>query len=254
MRDSLAIAMMNQLKAYALTFLLAGFVFPQKSLAADTPPLADQLKEIIEWFTGKFNNAQDVASNPSVPFISMTNCQVQLDGDSGTNGTQNVYLEQSSPVFNRVRFYSFGLGSGAIDLGIRSFINSSSLSGLCDRPPSQRIISQNNLAAAVCSLNLTYQDNSYVGRNEPNGCPTSTGGKVVSNVSIQANSINSLDQIFSSSGQLLVATPVNFQRIATVPESSPLAGLAIAGAGLVFLKRKKQTPVLMMKSVSSKQS
>jgi CpeT/CpcT family (DUF1001) len=167
---------------------------------------------------------------------------VQLAGNE-TNGTKNLYLEQQSAAFNRVRFYSFGLGSGAINLGIRSFINSSSLSGLCDRPASQRMISQNNLAAAVCSLNLTYEPNRYVGNNAPNGCPTSTGGKVVSNVSIQANSINSLDKIFSSSGVLLVNTTIEFRRIAKVPESSPLAGLAIAGAGLLFLKRKKQTGV-----------
>ncbi|MDZ7959473.1 MAG: chromophore lyase CpcT/CpeT [Aulosira sp. DedQUE10] len=245
--------MINQLKAYTLTFLLAGFVFPQKSHAADAPPLSSQIREVVQWFTGKFDNANEVASNPSAPFITMSNCQVQLDGGMGTNGTQNVYLEQQSAVFNRVRFYSFGLGSGAIDLGIRSFINSSSLSGLCDRPASQRIISQNNLAAAVCSLNLTYEPNRYVGNNAPTGCPSSTGGKVVSTVSIQANRVNSLDQIFSSSGQLLVNTPIEFQRIATVPESSPLAGFALAGSGLLFLRWRKQAGVLMMKSVNSKQ-
>ncbi|MBW4559608.1 MAG: chromophore lyase CpcT/CpeT [Mojavia pulchra JT2-VF2] len=245
---------MNQLKAYTLAFLLTGFVFTQPSRAAELPSLSAQIKEVVQWFTGKFDNVNQVATNPSVPLITMTNCQVQLDGNSGTGETQNVYLEQQSPVFNRVRFYSFGLGSGAIDLGIRSFINSSSLSGLCDRPVSQRIISQNNLAAAVCSLDLIYEQNRYVGNNAPTGCPTSTGGKVVSSVSIQANSINSLDQIFSSSGQLLVNTPIEFRRIPTVPESSPLAGLVIAGAGLAFLRRRKQARVLMIKSVNSRQS
>jgi hypothetical protein len=245
---------MNPLKAYTLAFLVTGFVFPQQSQAAELPTLSAQIKEVVKWFTGNFDNANQVASNPSVPSITMTNCQVQLDGSSGTDESQNVYLEQHSAGFNRVRFYSFGLGSGAIDLGIRSFINSSSLTGLCDRPVSERIISQNNLAAAVCSLDLTYEPSRYVGNNAPTGCPSSTGGKVISSVSIQANSINSLDQIFSSSGQLLVNTPIEFRRIATVPESSPLAGLAIAGAGLVFLYRKKQARVPMMKSVNSKLS
>ncbi|MBD2335557.1 PEP-CTERM sorting domain-containing protein [Calothrix sp. FACHB-156] len=243
---------MNQLKAYTLALLLTGFIFPQKSLAADAPPISTQLREVVEWFTGKFNNANDVSSNPSVPFITMNNCQVQLDAGTGINGTQNVYLEQQSTAFNRVRFYSFGLSGSAIDLGIRSFINSSSLAGLCDRPASQRIISQNNLAAAVCSVSLSYEQNRYVGNNAPTGCPTSTGGKVLSSVSIQANSIDSLDQIFSSSGQLLVNTPISFQRTAAVPESSPLAGLAIAGAGLLFLRQKKQVRVLV-KSENSKQ-
>lgn len=235
----------NQLKAYTLALLLTGFVFPKNSLAADVPPISNQLREVVQWFTGRFNNAKDVASNPSVPFITMNNCQVQLDTDTGLNATQNVYLEQQSVAFNRVRFYSFGLSGSAIDLGIRSFINSSSLTGLCDRRASQRIISQNNLAAAVCSVSLAYEQNRYVGNNAPTGCPTSTGGKVVSSVSIQANSINSLDQIFSSSGQLLVNTPISFQRTAEVPESSPLVGLAIAGAGLLFLRHKKQVGVLV---------
>ncbi|MDZ8053042.1 MAG: CpcT/CpeT family chromophore lyase [Aulosira sp. ZfuVER01] len=244
--------MMNRVKAYTLTFLVAGFVFPQQSRAAEVQPLSAQIQEVVQWFTGRFNNVTQVASNPSVPFITMNNCQVQLDGATGTDTTQNVYLEQNSAGFGRVRFYSFGLGSGAVNLGIRSFINSSSLIGLCDRPVSERIISQNNLAAAVCSLDLTYEQNRYVGNNAPIGCPTSTGGKVVSNVSIEANTIESLDQIFSSSGQLLVNTPVQFQRIETVPESSPLAGLAIAGAGLVFLRRRKQARVLL-KSTNRKQ-
>lgn len=234
---------MNQLKAYTLTFLLAGFVFPQQSYAAEVKPLSTQIQEVVQWFTGKFDNAKQVASNPSAPYITMTNCQAQLNGSIGADGTQNVYLEQNIAGFDRVRFYSFGIGSGVIDLGIRSFINSSSLLGLCDRPVSERIISQNNLAGAVCSLGLTYEQNRYVGNNVPTGCPTSTGGKVVSSVSIEADTINSLDQIFSSSGQLLVNTPIKFQRIATVPESSPLAGLALAGAGLVFLRQRKRESV-----------
>jgi hypothetical protein len=205
---------MNHLKAYILGFLFAGFVFPQQSHAAELRPISAQIQEVVQWFTGRFDNANQVASNASVPLISMNNCQVQLDGAGGIDGTQNVYLEQNSAGFDRVRFYSFGLGSGVIDLGIRSFINSSSLIGLCDRPVSERIISQNNLAAAVCSLDLTYEQNRYVGNNAPAGCATTTGGKVVSNVSIEANTINSLDQIFSSSGQLLVNTPIQFRRIA----------------------------------------
>ncbi len=245
---------MNQLKACTLAFLLTGFVFPQQSHAAEVKPLSTQIQEVVKWFTGKFDNTNQVASNPGTPYITLTNCQVQLNGSIGTDGTQNVYLEQNIAGFDRVRFYSFALGSGVIDLGIRSFINSSSLTGLCDRPVSERIISQNNLAAAVCSLDLTYEQNRYVGDNAPIGCPTSTGGKVVSNVSIEADTIESLDQIFSSSGQLLVNTPIKFQRIAAVPESSPLVGLVLAGAGLVFLRRRKLAGGLMMKSMKSRHS
>ncbi|EKF05386.1 MULTISPECIES: PEP-CTERM sorting domain-containing protein [unclassified Tolypothrix] len=51
---------------------------------------------------------------------------------------------------------------------------------------------------------------------------------------------------------MLVNTPISFQRTVEVPESSLLAGLAIAGAGLLFLRHKKQVGVLV-KSENSEQ-
>src|SRR3712207_7632949 len=47
----------------------------------------------------------------SVPFISMSNCGVQLAGANPTSETQNVYLEQRSTTFNRLAFYSFSPGN-----------------------------------------------------------------------------------------------------------------------------------------------
>ncbi|WP_414565748.1 MULTISPECIES: hypothetical protein [unclassified Anabaena] len=65
---------MTNLKVYSLTFLLTVLVFPSRAVAF-APPLATQVKEVAQWFTGFFDNAQQVASNPNVPLITMSNCE-----------------------------------------------------------------------------------------------------------------------------------------------------------------------------------
>ncbi|MBW4632811.1 MAG: hypothetical protein KME30_13220 [Iphinoe sp. HA4291-MV1] len=55
---------MNKLKAYTLTVILAALTFPQASHAAVAPPVEAQVKEVAQWFTGFFNNTQQVASSP----------------------------------------------------------------------------------------------------------------------------------------------------------------------------------------------
>ncbi|AFY54647.1 hypothetical protein Riv7116_2116 [Rivularia sp. PCC 7116] len=82
-----------------------------------------------------------------------------------------------------------------------------------------------NLIPVSCDLEITYEPNFYTGNNAPDGCPTSSGGKVVSQVTIRENSIDALDQIFNSQGDLIVNTPIQYRRIASVPEPKIIFGL-----------------------------
>lgn len=218
---------MNKLKAGTLTVLLSTLTFVQESRAATiAPPLESQVEQVAEWFTGSFNNAQQVASNPSVPLITMNNCEVELVGGNPSDEAQNVYLEQSSTAFNRVRFYSFSEGTSAVTLSIYSFVNNNVLSGLCNRPESERIVNISNiLTATSCNVELFWEPSRYIGNNAPTGCPTSSGGKVVSNVEVFGDRINSLDRIFAPNGTVIAATPIEFDRIASVPEPSSMLGL-----------------------------
>ncbi len=70
----------KKLKTYTLVALLLTLALPLKS-RADTvaPPLKIQVKQVARWFTGFFNNALEVANNPSVPLINMYNCAVRVD-------------------------------------------------------------------------------------------------------------------------------------------------------------------------------
>lgn len=228
---------MNRRQSVTAIFFLFGFLVPQQAHAALIPSVSEQVAQVTRWFTGDFNNAEQVSQNPSVPLITLSTCQVQLLNSTEPSGTKSLYLEQ--PVLNRFRLYSFTPENDTVNLSIRSFINPGSLAGICEQPLVNRVVSQNNLLNAVCNLMLFWEPNRYIGSNAPTGCPTSTGGKVVSDVTFQPNSIISLDRIFSSTGQLIVATPIEFRRVTSVPEPTMWAGLAIAGIGITWLRRKQ---------------
>ncbi|MFB2895425.1 CpcT/CpeT family chromophore lyase [Aerosakkonemataceae cyanobacterium BLCC-F50] len=228
---------MKQRQSVTAIFFLFGFLVPQQADAALIPSVSEQVAQVTQWFTGDFNNAEQVSQNPSVPLITLSTCQVQLLNSIEPNGTKSLYLEQ--PALNRFRLYSFTPENDAVNLSIRSFINPGSLKGICEQPLVNRVVSQNNLLNGVCNLMVFWEPNRYIGSNAPTGCPTSTGGKVVSDVTFGPDSIISLDRIFSSTGQLIVATPIQFLRVKSVPEPTMLAGLAIAGFGLTWLRRKQ---------------
>lgn len=219
---------MHKFKVYSLTVLLAVLVFPNRA-AAFTPPLATQVKQVAQWFTGFFDNAQQVANNPVIPSITMSNCSVKLSDNSLLPHTENLYLEQQSPIFERIRFYSFSQRNYTINLSIRSFIDNEILTGLCNQPEQDRIININNISTTSCDISIQWEMNRYTGTNAPNGCPTSFGGKVVSNVTFLNNGVNSLDQIFSPNGNLIVSTPIEFRRTTSIPEPSLILGILAFG-------------------------
>ncbi|MBN3873593.1 chromophore lyase CpcT/CpeT [Nostoc sp. JL33] len=222
---------MHFLKVSILTVLLTTFSFLQQS-RADTiaPPIKTQVKEVAQWFTGFFDNAQQVANSASVPLITISNCSVQLDNTNPLADTQNVYLEQESPGFERLRLYSFSEDNSAVNLSISSFLNENTVRGLCNHSQSTRTVSINNVVEKnTCNLQLFWEPNSYIGNNAPNGCITSDGFKVVSNVTIEPSRIDSLDRIFDPKGNLLIATPIEFRRVDSVPEPSVTFGLLALG-------------------------
>jgi hypothetical protein len=229
---------MKRLSGYALTILILTLI-PQRSYAAtQSLPISTQVKQVSQWFTGLFNNQQQVERDPSVPLISLSTCPVSLSSSPSTDNTENLYLEQQSTVFNRIRFYSFSATDTAVQLSVRSFLNPGLLSGICDRPHRDRLIDPNNIATTSCNLNLTLEPSGYVGDNAPAGCPSSFQGQpitVVSSVSIQKNEIDSLDKIFTANGQLIASTPIEFRRTTSVPEPSPVVGLL--GLGIAGIRK-----------------
>ncbi|AFY54649.1 hypothetical protein Riv7116_2119 [Rivularia sp. PCC 7116] len=133
---------MNKFKVYALTVVLSGFTFANSNRAAASiaPPIETQVNEVTRWFTGNFDNSTQVANNPRVPLIDLSTCSVELAGGNQAANTQNLYLQQQSNVFERNSFYSFSQGNDIVNLGVRSVINPEFLSGICNRPKSERIV------------------------------------------------------------------------------------------------------------------
>lgn len=244
--------MMNRLKAYTLTILLSTLTFAQESHAATiAPPLATQVKQVAQWFTGLFDNAEQVASDSSVPFLSMSSCAVQLVGGDSIAPMQSLYLEQKSSFFQRIRFYGFSEEDSAINLSVRSFLNQNILSGICNQPKSERIIDISNLAATSCDVEIMWEPLRYIGTNAPNGCPTSTGGKVVSTVSIFDSGITSLDQIYNAQGIVISNTPIKFRRIHSIPEPNFTFGILAFG---LWSTNKVLSGKLKNKSIEKKKT
>jgi hypothetical protein len=219
----------NYIKVFTLTALVSALTIAQTTPvnAISTPPLETQIKQVAQWFAGLFDNSQQVAATPSIPLITLSSCSVQLTNAEPTIGIQNVYLEQQS--INRFRLYSFSPGNSAVNLSIRGFTDNSLFSGLCNRPESEQIVDYSQVLQTSCELEIFWDNGSYTGNNAPNGCPTSTNGKVVSRVTLTKNTINSFDQIFGANGNLLVATPIEFRRAETIPEPSFILGLFVVG-------------------------
>ena len=229
----------NKLKICTLSAIFLSITLAQKSHGAtitSTPPVSFQVNQVSQWFTGLFDNTKQVANNPIVPPITMSNCTVKLVGGELIKNTETIYLEQRTNGFPfRVRLYSFFSNDDSqVTINISRFIEETSLLGLCDRPQSQQVINATNIDTFSCEVNLSWFSNSYVGSNAPVGCPTTLPpGKVVSNVLIKPNIIESFDRVFDINGDLLFGTPIAFHRIETVPEPSILLGLfALSGLGI----------------------
>ncbi|WP_392532403.1 chromophore lyase CpcT/CpeT [Nostoc sp. C117] len=234
---------MNLVKVYTLTALFSALTFVQgtRATAITAPPLETQVKQVAQWFTGLFNNSQQVATNPSVPLITLSSCNVELTNTDSVTGTENIYLEQKS--INRFRLYSFSQDNSAVNLSIRAFDTNYSLTGLCNRPESEHIVDSSKVLSTSCNLELFWEPTDYIGNNSPNGCPTSSGGKVVSSVTVKINGIDSLDKIFGANGNLLFATPIEFRRVDSIPEPSFTLGilaLGIWGTSKTILGKHKQ--------------
>ncbi|MDJ0615577.1 MAG: chromophore lyase CpcT/CpeT [Calothrix sp. MO_192.B10] len=216
---------MKKFQACTLSLLLGStFALTQVSRAASNePPLFIQVKQVTRWFVGKFDNAEQVANQPNVPLITMSNCAVRLEGKNISRHSRAVYLEQkTNGVPFRVRFYSFSKGDRGVKLSIRRFVDENKVLGICDRPIFQRVVNTDNIVTQSCEVEVIREARSYSGNNEPDGCPTSfPGGKVVSEVTIKRRSIDSLDRIIDADGNQRFGTEIEFRRIPSNKRKSP---------------------------------
>ncbi|WP_229552045.1 hypothetical protein [Nostoc sp. XA010] len=98
-----------------------------------------------------------------------------------------------------------------------------------------------------CNLELLWEPTDYIGNNSPNGCPTSSAGKVISSITIFQNGIDSLDKIFGANDNLLFATPIEFRRVNSIPEPSFTLGilaLGVWGTSKTISSKHKQKLIL----------
>ncbi|MDZ8186120.1 MAG: chromophore lyase CpcT/CpeT [Nostoc sp. ChiSLP02] len=236
---------MNLVKVYALTALFSALTFGQatRAGAASPPPIDIQVKQLAQWFTGLFDNSEQAAnSKPPVPLITLSSCSVEFTNGNSLNGTENIYLEQ--PSINRFRLYSFSQQNSGVNLSIRALNTDYSVTGLCNRPESEQTLDLSKISAITCNLEIFWNAGDYIGNNSPNGCPTNSGGKVISSVIVSENRIYSTDEIFAPNGNLVFGTPIDFRRVPSIPEPSFTLGivaLGVWGTRKIILGKQKST-------------
>ena len=76
--------------ASVLTAFLAVAATAQPGQAAALSP-AQQVQQVVNWFTGFFTNSAQVASDPTIPFLTMENCPASVFG-AGNFESQYVHL------------------------------------------------------------------------------------------------------------------------------------------------------------------
>jgi len=209
-------------------------------LTATAAPVAastDAVAQVVDWFTGFFDNADQVQASPEIPFLTMENCSVSaLDGDGVT---QYVHLEQffggGGPLL-RSRAYAFSAVGSAVDLSVFSYQDPLAALGSCDQAMPSLDVS--DLVSPSCDLTLVRREADFFGTNEPEGCPSDfpfPGSTVVSTVTITADTVDSLDTFLFPGGA--IGTPIAFRRVST-PEPGLVVGLLVLSTTAVWRRRK----------------
>ncbi len=221
---------MFKLASLRLTaFLSILTLTPQTSAATmQSPPILEQLEQVVKWFSGDFSNYPQFNNDNTVPLITMSNCSVDIIGGSFGNDTKSIFLEQNFLTTSqppRLRHYGFSPGTESINLSVRSFDSISGLFGLCNLDPSERSLLFSNINTETCDLELfrLSEPVRYSGTNSPDGCLAASGSMVtvISTLSIEENKLESLDLGFIGDTQIF-GTPITFT---PVNESSPVTGL-----------------------------
>ena len=231
---------MKLFKRSILTALLTSFVVSSQAQAA-TLTSREQVSRVVEWFTGLFDNTEQVSTEPDVPFLTMENCVASPFGDIVSTDSQYVHLEQyiGGTSLLRTSGYEFSPITSGVSLKVYSYAERDAAVGTCNDPnPS---INLSNLVSPSCDLTLIYEPESFFGTNSPTGCASGfplPGSTVVSTVEITADGVDALDRFFAD-GLPPIGTEIEFRRIATTNEPrSAIALISLAIIGLAKSRRR----------------
>ncbi len=211
------------------------FIVLSNQAQAATLTSRERVHLVVDWFTGLFNNSQQVVREPDIPFLRMENCAASPLGNGSNIDAQYVHLEQYINGDNLLRSsgYEFSPTAEAVSLKVYSYSDRDAAIGTCNQV--NPTINLGNLAVPSCDLTLFYKPRRFFGTNSPIGCPSSfpiPGSTVVSTVSIMGNGVDSLDQFFAP-GIPSFGSEIEFRRVATTNE--PISAIALISLGMLGL-------------------
>ncbi len=217
-----------------LTTLFTSIILSAPAQAASLTA-SERVNLIVDWFTGLFDNRQQVIIEPAIPFLTMENCAVSPLANVGETNAQYVHLEQyiNGNRLLRSSGYEFSSTTEAVSLKVYSYLNRAAAVGTCNQV--NPTIDLENLAFPSCDLTLIYEPRRFFGTNSPIGCPSSfprSGSTVVSTVAIMPNGVNALDRFFAPESAPF-GSEIEWRRVATTNE--PLNPIPLVSFGLFGL-------------------
>ncbi len=90
----------------------------------------------MEWFTGLFDNTEQVSREPDIPFLTMENCVASPFGGIVSYDSQYVHLEQyiGGASLLRTSGYEFSPITSGVSLKVYSYLERDAAVGTCNDP------------------------------------------------------------------------------------------------------------------------
>jgi hypothetical protein len=185
--------------------ITSGCLVPAYSLEIETNQSVAAIAEHLE---GIMDTSAQAIANPKKARVRMTTCRVEL-AKSIDPDTIYLYQEQAlaasldTPYRQRfVALSSVPHNSEAVISRSYKPLEPKTQIGLCDRPDSERIISQKALGKFVCTVFLKPLLTVYIGQTQPGGCPSNYRGavKITNQIILHDRGMDTWDRGFDASG------------------------------------------------------
>jgi hypothetical protein len=144
-----------------------------------------QLNAIAAMLNGKFNNAEQHASDPSFLPVRFNNCVVKLEQNSIFSAGEPLLLLEQAANSPELKFASQRLAhlsrspqnNDQIKMVTYKLVGDN-FADFCDRPVDERLLTAEQIGAQECQITyqLSESENKYIGSTSEGGCPSKFRG------------------------------------------------------------------------------
>jgi len=183
-------------------------------------PIAQQAQAVAARLIGVMETSAQARVDPDAPNVRMTTCPVQLEDSEGIFLYQEQALLQGLYRPYRQRFLRIAPSPDGKQVESKSFkpVDPQRWIGLCERPERDRTLQANDFSDTGCSVFLVLVDKTYIGKTQPEGCPTNFRGAVTitNTIFLHTTGMDTWDRGFDAQGNQVWGAqerPYEFRRL-----------------------------------------